>query len=73
MKPKMFGACFEFAQDVRFSDPNESPQMLEVSVRDEGAGKFFVIRTAGFAVDSGDDLELFLSAIRQLFGEAWNQ
>lgn len=73
MKPELTESRFEFVQDADCCADSSDAQVLEVEVHDGGGGKFFRLKTEGFAVDSGADLESLFVEIRKLYGEAWDK
>jgi hypothetical protein len=72
MKVTLSEASFDFIQDADCCQESDDNQILEVAVCDGGGGKYFRIKTQGFAVESGADLEALFDKIRKLFGEAWD-
>ena len=73
VKPTLQESTFTFTQEADCCDGRNCDQMLEVEVHDGGGGKFFRIKTEGFAIDSGADLEAIFADIRKLYGEGWNE
>ena len=72
-KPTLQESTFTYAQEADCCDACDAGQVLEVEVHDGGGGKFFRIKTEGFAIDSGADLEAIFADIRKLYGEGWNE
>lgn len=70
-QPEMFGAEFTFTQDGDSCDGLGNLQQLEVSVEDAGGGKYLVIKTERWAMDSIDDLTALLERVKAAFGEGW--
>lgn len=69
-KPELYGGNFTFTQDAD-SCSDAGTQELGVSVEDAGGGKYLVIKTDRWAIDSVADLTAMLERIVALWGEEW--
>ena len=70
-KPELFGGTFTFTQDADSCSVGDG-QQLEVTVEDAGGGKYLVIKTDRWAVDSVADFTALLDRIVKLWGKEWD-
>ncbi|MDE2467336.1 MAG: hypothetical protein KGL35_00950 [Bradyrhizobium sp.] len=66
--PTYEGGSFLYSQEADCCDSGPG-QELEIQIHDGGGGKFFRIKTNGWAIDSGADIEALLQKIRPFFDE----
>jgi len=70
-KPELFGGTLTFTQEGDSCSVKDL-QQLEVAVEDAGGGKYMVIKTDRWAIDSVADLTALLSRVKQVWAEEWD-
>lgn len=68
-KAELWGGMMQFMQPQDDMSDSQSEQQLNVHVVDGGAGKYLVIETTRWAVDSAEEFAAILNKVKQAFGD----